>query len=80
VIDTSTNTVIHTITEGLGRGPSGAAITPDGTKLYVANNNPDDVDPEIPDTVSVIDTQTNTVIATVEVVNQPSGIAIIRGQ
>jgi YVTN family beta-propeller protein len=80
VIDTSTNTVIHTITEGLGRGPSGAAITPDGAKLYVSNNNADDVDPEIPDTVSVIDTQTNTVIATVEVVNQPSGIAIIRGQ
>lgn len=79
VIDTSTNTVIHTITEGLGRGPSGAAITPDGTKLYVTNNNADKVDPGIPDTVAVIDTLTNTVIADIVVVNQPSGVAIIRG-
>jgi len=78
VIDTSSNTVTHNITdEDLGPGPSGTAITPDGNKVYVGNIDPDElVDP---DTVSVIDTLTNTVIATITVGKQPAGVAITRG-
>src|SRR6185312_4376184 len=36
VVDTSTNTISATIT--VGSGPSGAAVTPDGTRVYVANH------------------------------------------
>jgi YVTN family beta-propeller protein len=73
------NTVINTIEEGLGRESAGVAVTPDGAKLYVTNNSTDQ--PELdPDTVSVIDTETNTVIDEIPVVNQPSGVVIIRGQ
>src|ERR1700730_13192198 len=35
VIDTATNTVVATIP--VGTSPQGVAITPDGTKVYVAN-------------------------------------------
>ena len=55
VIDTATNTVIATIPVGLD--PIGVAVTPDGSKVYVANAGSN--------TVSVIDTATNTVIATI---------------
>ena len=61
VIDTSTNTVIDTVT--VGGGPRGVAVTPDGASVYVAN--------EMSDTVSVIDTSTNTVIDTVTVGDRP---------
>ncbi len=56
MIDTSTNTVIATI--GMFQ-PVGAAITPDGTRVYVTNSSPTF------GSVSVIDTASNTVIATV---------------
>jgi len=56
VIDTSTNTVVATIP--VGANPAGVAITPDGTRAYVANSS---------GTVSVIDTSTNTVVATIPV-------------
>jgi len=65
VIDTVTNTVVATIP--VGDGPFGVAITPDGTRAYVAN---------LGGTVSVIDTVTNTVIATVPVGGSPRGVAI----
>jgi len=42
----------------LGGGPCGVAVNPSGTKVYVTNNNS-------PGTVSVIDTATNTVTATI---------------
>jgi YVTN family beta-propeller protein len=46
------------------------AITPDGKHAYVTNEG------AIPGTVSVIDTGTNTVVATVAVGNSPRGVAI----
>ena len=52
----------------VGDGPTGLAVTPDGSDVYVANNNDD--------TVSIIDTLTNTVIDTVTVGSAPWGIAV----
>jgi YVTN family beta-propeller protein len=43
--------------------PWGTAVTPDGTKVYITN--------EVSNNVSVIDTATNTVIATVPVGDNP---------
>ena len=63
VIDTATNTVIATIPVGVA--PFGVAVTPDGTRAYVANVGSD--------TVSVIDTATNTVTATIPVGDSPYG-------
>ena len=54
VIATATNTVIATIP--VGAEPLGVAVTPDGSKVYVANSH---------NSVSVIDTATNTVTATI---------------
>jgi YVTN family beta-propeller protein len=67
VIDTTTNKVVTTIDVGLA--PAGVAVTPDGGKVYVANE-------AVKGTVSVIDTATNAVSATVEVGSNPVGIAV----
>jgi len=66
VIDTATNTVIATIPVGFE--PVGVAVTPDGSKVYITNNNSS--------TVSVIDTVTNTVTATIPVGLFPFGVAV----
>jgi YVTN family beta-propeller protein len=58
--------VIDTI--DVGAFPLSVAISPDGGHVYTANA--DD------DTVSVIDTATNTVVATIEVGDRPHGIAV----
>jgi YVTN family beta-propeller protein len=75
VIDASNNKVTATINLGSpahGGQPEGVAVTPDGTKVYVVNfGGYYDYD-----TVSVIDTTNNTVIATVNVGAWPEGIAI----
>ncbi len=55
VINRATNTVTSTI--GVGNGPVGCVVSPDGNKVYVANINSN--------TVSVINTATNTVTAVV---------------
>ena len=55
VIDTASNTVVATV--GVGACAGGVAITPDGTRAYVAN--------VCSDSVSVIDTVSNSVVATV---------------
>lgn len=55
MIDTSSNTVVATVSVP---GPVGVAITPDGTRAYVAS-------PSGP--LSVIDTSSNSVVATVAV-------------
>jgi YVTN family beta-propeller protein len=57
----------------VGRGPSGVAMSPDGRRAYVPNAGSD---ARAGTTVSVIDTATNTVIATVPVGFGPSGVAI----
>ncbi|MGC2696347.1 MAG: YncE family protein [Candidatus Angelobacter sp.] len=55
MIDTSTNTITGTI--AVGNQPSGVVFSPDATRAYVSNINDA--------TLSVIDTGSNTVIATI---------------
>jgi YVTN family beta-propeller protein len=62
-----TNTVIATI-GGVGSAPEGVAVTPDGSKVYVANT--------LSNTVSVIATATNTVIAAIPVGTNPVAFGI----
>ncbi len=66
VIDTATNTIAATVT--VGNSPRGVVVSPDGTKVYVTNQNNN--------SVSVIDTATNNVIATVGAGSQPWGVAV----
>jgi YVTN family beta-propeller protein len=78
VIDTASNTVVTTIP--VGSAPNGVAITPDGARpnesddrhhrplAYVTNG--------ADNTVSVIDTASNTVVATIPVRQDPTGVAI----
>ena len=89
VIDTSSNTVVDTISEFPEFVfPTGVAITPDGTNgherddhrhrslAYVTNNVPDIGGSNLPaSTVSVIDTASNTVVATIPVGQYPNGVA-----
>ena len=67
VIDTETNTVTATV--NVGNNPTGVAVTPDGTNVYVANQG-------TTGTVSVIDTTNNTVTSKVNVGNSPWGVAV----
>jgi YVTN family beta-propeller protein len=67
VIDTVTNKFTATILVPVSR-PDTIAITPDGIKVYVTNSQHN--------TVSVIATVTNQVIATVQVGDQPMIVAI----
>ncbi|WP_445183436.1 Hsp70 family protein [Pseudonocardia sp. Cha107L01] len=60
----------------VGQGPSAVAISPDGRRAYVPNAGSGAM---AGNTVSVIDTATNTVIATVPVGVGPSGVAITPG-
>jgi len=66
VINTSTNTIVNTIT--VGTRPYGIAITPNGLYAYVTNYGSANV--------SVINTTTNTVVSTITVGTSPEGIAI----
>jgi YVTN family beta-propeller protein len=66
VIDTATNSVVDTIV--VGGIPGAMAVSPDGTRLYVANTRDD--------TVSVVDTATDGVVATIGVGGRPSGVAV----
>ena len=52
----------------VGSDPTGIAVTPDGTKVYVTNWGSTNV--------SVINTATNTVTATVDVGTTPIGVAV----
>jgi YVTN family beta-propeller protein len=75
VIDTATNSVVATIPVGpIPFAPIGVAITPDGTRAYVTNAG----DPfnSANGTVSVIDTATNTVVASIPVGILPEAVAI----
>jgi YVTN family beta-propeller protein len=66
VIDPATNKIIATIE--VGKRPWNMAITPDGSKLYVANGRSD--------SVSVIDTKSNTKIKDIPVGTRPWGVVI----
>jgi len=68
VIDTVNNTVTASVK--VGRFPHGVGVTPDGTKVYVTNA-------EKGGAVSVIDTSTNTIIATLYVsLSSPVGVSV----
>ena len=67
VIATATNTVSATIP--LGGAAIGIAVTPDGSKVYVANEGSNNNN--VSNDVSVIDTATNTVVATINVGSLP---------
>ena len=60
------NVVIKNI--AVGDQPAGVAITPDGSRLYVANGGAN--------TVSVINTSTNAVIKTITVGSNPKSVAV----
>ncbi len=62
VINTATNAITDTI--AVGCGPWGVAVSPDGSKIYVANH--------YSNTVSVISRATNTVTDTIPVGHAPS--------
>jgi YVTN family beta-propeller protein len=68
VVEATTDTVAATIP--VGTGPRAIAFAPDGAAAYVANFNSSDV--------SVIDTATRTVVATIALAaeSEPTGIAI----
>ena len=68
VIDTASNTVLHTIQDPTFSSPMGLAFTPDGKQAYVVNGSST--------SVSVIDTATQTVGQTVTVQNSPVGVAM----
>jgi YVTN family beta-propeller protein len=61
--------VAATISLGTNQNPFGVAITPDGTRAYVTISFPNN-------SISVIDTATNTLVATIPVGVAPNGIAI----
>jgi YVTN family beta-propeller protein len=71
VIATATNVVTATITLPANAGPIGLAVTPDGSKVYVANNTTN------LDSVSVIDTATDTVVGSpIPVGTRPGQVAV----
>jgi YVTN family beta-propeller protein len=66
VLSIPSNTVLTSIT--VGAWPTDIVMSPDGTRVYVANLNSN--------SVSVIDTSTSTVIATVPVATGPQSVAV----
>lgn len=78
VIDTLTNQKVM-INISVGSHPFGVAITPDGKKVYVTHDGTASGDPAN-DTISVINTSTNKVEATIKLDSgsNPHGIAITR--
>jgi YVTN family beta-propeller protein len=78
VIATATNTVITTIpvpTIGAGECPNGLAVSPDGSKVYVAATAGVNVNTGNVGNVLVIATATDTVIATIPIL-LPFGVAV----
>jgi YVTN family beta-propeller protein len=78
VIDLSSQSVVTSIPVGIL--PLADASTPDGKSVYVANGNvvanPDGTYSVLPGTVSVIDTKTNSVSATINVGSVPTAVGI----
>ena len=63
---------------GVGTQPIGVAVSPDGTRAYVANSNMFDFDNLFFPSVSVIDTASLSVVATITtgITGQPLGVAV----
>ncbi|MFO1540937.1 MAG: hypothetical protein ACKOTZ_10945 [Chloroflexota bacterium] len=59
----------------VGLNPLGLAVTPDGSELWVANVDGADADVKGDGTISVVDTATNTVTATIALGGWPTEIA-----
>jgi YVTN family beta-propeller protein len=68
VVNATTHSLISTVT-GFN-SPVGAVASPDGTRVYVVNSNPN------PGTVAVINTATNTIAATITIGNGATLAAI----
>jgi gliding motility-associated-like protein len=73
VINAQTHAPVGTI--AVGALPAGVAVSPDGAKVYVTNNNNRTIGLEI-GSVSVINAATNTVEASITVGKNPIGIAV----
>jgi len=71
VVDTATNTVVTTVP--VGASPLGIAVDPDGTRVYVVNGCGADVTCgfTVGGTISVLDTASDTVVATIAVGQGP---------
>jgi len=67
VINVATSAVTDSIR--VGRDPRGVTVSPDGTRVYIANS--------FDNTVSVINTAADTVVATIQVGVDPYGIVEI---
>ena len=67
VIDTASDTVTTSFATGTNQ-PAVVKFSPDGSRAYVVNNGSD--------TLSVIDTATNTTIDTIPVGHQPVGVEL----
>jgi YVTN family beta-propeller protein len=65
VVNTSTNAIVTTIP--VGANPYGVTVSPDGSRVYIANLSAQ--------SISVINTATNTVIATIPVGFSPKPLA-----
>lgn len=65
VIDANTNKIIKTLS---GNRPYGISITPDGKKLYFANNDSN--------TLSQVDPMTDTIVAIIPVCTKPTGVSV----
>lgn len=76
IIDVTTNTVTASlVVSGRGGGPTGAAIKPDGTRVYVSTQS----EAETADDrgkVTVIDTATREIVATIAINPFPSGLGM----
>ncbi|MFD0207104.1 MULTISPECIES: YncE family protein [Saccharothrix] len=68
VLDTATNAVTTTLVDSTGDSPYGVGVAFDGTRAYVTNVRDD--------TLTVIDTPTNTVDAAVPVGDGPAGVVV----
>ena len=82
VIDTATGTALPASIAVGGEDPIAAAITPDGKRVYVVNGAFESAPFEVPGSVSVIGTATNTIDPADDILvgNNPLGIAITPNQ
>jgi len=72
LINPASQTLVETIPAG--SGPAGAALAPDGASIYVTDAGDDDTG----NTVTVINTKTNSATATITVGDEPEGVAAMQ--